>query len=134
MHTVAAIVTMRVHDPAPAICGDRAAIAPRATGGTQLARDDLPVLHWRHDARFGEFHATTERDYMKIVKLVLRTNFAYYKNQHPRALSGAHKPSGGAGSSARRWLFHQRSAKYRPGEIRVMNSDGSIEQLIVFDT
>ena len=46
-----ASVAMGVNDPAPAILCNGAAIAPRPTGSTELVSDDLPVFHWRPDAR-----------------------------------------------------------------------------------
>src|SRR4029077_19857214 len=41
----------------------RAAIAPRPTGSAKLVSDDLPVFHWRHDARITQSRATGSNDH-----------------------------------------------------------------------
>ena len=46
MNDVAPAVTfMRIHDPAPALSGNSAAVAPRPTGSGKLVSDDFPVFH-----------------------------------------------------------------------------------------
>ena len=54
MDNVAATVAMGVNDPTSAISGNGAAIAARPTSSTELVSADLPVFHWRHDARISK--------------------------------------------------------------------------------
>ena len=51
-NVAATIVSIGVNGPAPALARDRTEIAPGPTSSRELAADDLPVFHWRHDARF----------------------------------------------------------------------------------
>ena len=52
LHRDVAFATAFVgNNPAPAVPRDSAAIVLRPAPSTELVSDDLPVLHWQHDAR-----------------------------------------------------------------------------------
>jgi len=53
MDNVAATITsVDINYPAPTVAGDCAALAPSPSGSAELSAHDLPVFHWKHDARF----------------------------------------------------------------------------------
>ena len=115
---------MCVNNPAPTVARYGAAIAPRPTGSAELVSDDFPVFRWR------KMPESANRVQQSITIIEIRPFRGGWQCFEARGVqpywTGKNAKEDAIGYATAR-------AKFGRGEIRVLNADGSIKDVIRLD-